>query len=134
MIDLILKKMPISSLVTHLNINSVRQKVISQNIANINTVDYKSKEVVFDNVLRNSMSQQDMKMTHEQHLNSPDKSAIRIVEDPSQDNLNGINNVNIDHEMVELAKNQMEFNFNATMLARLFNSLRSCIRGNSGDV
>ena len=126
MINMILKKTALPLLVRQLNMNSLQQKVISHNIANVNTTDYKAKEVRFDDILNNSIN---IKTTHENHLSSSANLTGYVINGSDQEIKSGINNVDIDQEMVELAKNQMEFSFSTTILARLFKSIKSCIRG-----
>jgi len=43
-----------STLFNNLNFRAQRQNVISSNIANINTPDYKTKDVTFENELKKS--------------------------------------------------------------------------------
>jgi len=42
---------------------------------------------------------------------------------------NGINNVNIDQEMTDLAKNQLDFDMSSRLLAGRFTGLKTAIRG-----
>ena len=60
-----------------LRFTSENKKVISQNIANIDTPDYKSKYLTFSGVLRDKMNQQS-KFKKELHLK---QSGIMIDED-----------------------------------------------------
>ena len=127
MVNMILKKTVLPSLAYRLNINSLRQKVIANNIANVNTEGYKAKEVNFDNILSESQKKIDVNTTHVNHFTTAPDYQGRVIDNPDEEIKNGINNVDIDHEMVGLAKNQMEFNFSATMVTRLFRTIRNCI-------
>ena len=109
------------------------QRVISANVANVGTPGYRRLGVSFDEKLRNAMrsGMKNVKRTHPKHLPASDrlkkiKPEVVMVENGY---FNGINNVNIDEEMVELAKNQLDFNTAAKLLNLRFNSLRTAIRG-----
>ena len=41
----------------------------------------------------------------------------------------GVNNVDLDHEMTELAKNQIRFRFAARLMADTFRGIQKSIRG-----
>ena len=112
---------------------ALSQRVIAANVANIGTPGYRRRAVSFEEKLRNAMKPglQNLKTTNPKHLPSPDiirkiKPEVVYVEDGYW---NGINNVNIDEEMVELAKNQLDFDIAATLLNRRFTALRTAIRG-----
>lgn len=51
-----------NTLFAHLNFRGERQKVISSNIANINTPGYKTKELVFEDELNNSINKNSLQM------------------------------------------------------------------------
>ncbi|MBT4484332.1 MAG: hypothetical protein HOC71_11730 [Candidatus Latescibacteria bacterium] len=72
-----------------------------------------------------------MKRTDPRHM--PDPNWVRNIK-PNVEKVengywNGINNVNIDQEMVDLAKVQLDFNMGSKLLNNRFNQLRMCIRG-----
>jgi flagellar basal-body rod protein FlgB len=109
------------------------QRVISANIANVGTPDYSRLGVSFEDNLKNAMrsGSEKLKRTNPKHLPSQNtlkniKPEVVLVENGY---FNGINNVNIDEEMVELAKNQLDFNTAARLLTLRFNQLRTAIRG-----
>jgi len=109
------------------------QRVISANVANVGTPGYSRLGVSFEKELKTAMESgsEKLKRTHPKHLPSPDrlknvKPEVVLVENGY---FNGINNVNIDEEMVELAKNQLDFNTAAKLLTLRFNQLRTAIRG-----
>ena len=112
---------------------ALSQRVISANVANAGTPGYKCLGVSFEEKLRNAMRPglEKMKRTNPRHL--PENDALKKVKPETvQVNdgyWNGINNVNIDEQMVELAKNQIDFNTAAKILGERFNSLRTAIRG-----
>ena len=112
---------------------ALSQRVIAANVANIGTPGYRRRAVSFEEKLRDAMRSglQKLKTTNPKHLPGSDiirkiKPEVVYVEDGYW---NGINNVNIDEEMVELAKNQLDFDIAATLLNRRFTALRTAIRG-----
>ena len=112
---------------------ALAQRVIAANIANVSTPGYRRLSVSFDEKLKEALNDgiDKIKRTRIKHLPDPDiikklKPEIVMVQDGYW---NGINNVNIDQEMVELGENQLDFNIAAKLLNDRFNSLRTAIRG-----
>jgi flagellar basal-body rod protein FlgB len=68
--------------------------------------------------------------THSKHIplgNSPDRPPkIRVIK--SCVNSTGVNSVDIDQEMAELAQNQIIFQFGSKMLDKKFNALKDAIK------
>ncbi|MHB1394951.1 MAG: flagellar basal body rod protein FlgB [Clostridia bacterium] len=95
MIDKIFKSKEIVH--TALDAAWLRNEVISQNIANVNTPGYKKKSVVFEELLNNAMNENKL----------PD---IKVVENSNTSSRRDGNNVDIDIEMAELAKNTIRYN------------------------
>ena len=127
MITAILNKTAFPSLVRNLDLCSINRKVIAHNIANVNTPDYQKKEVAFNDILQRTAGSLNIRATQPGHFSASPNQNARIISSKDKEIKSGVNNVDIDHEMVELAKNQMEFNFSATILARLFKTMKSCI-------
>ncbi len=126
-----------------LDVYSLRQKVISSNIANITTTGYRSKSVSFEDQITGAMQEGAIKqaVTDEGHIAGatadPGIGSPRIVESPSENSLSGdplasgLNNVDIDNEMAGLAKNQIRFKFAARLLTQTFRDIQDSIRGQS---
>jgi flagellar basal-body rod protein FlgB len=58
-----------NKLFEQLNFRGEKQKVISSNIANINTPDYKTKDLVFEDELNNKMNNSlQMNLTSSKHM------------------------------------------------------------------
>ncbi len=113
-----------------LNYASLNQKVIAQNIANVDTPNYKAKEVEFKTLLHNSMNQLDAKRTDSRHFTFQSAAQHPAVKTKvnNQYNHNG-NGVDLDQEMSEMATNQIYFNALTDRINGKFNSLQSVIRG-----
>ena len=113
--------------------SALTQRVISSNVANVGTPGYQRLGVEFDKALKKAVAAAKSKLvrTDERHLPAPDpieKIQPEIVK-VADGYWNGINNVNIDTEMTELAKNQLDFDMASRLLAGRFNGLRTAIRG-----
>ena len=99
-----------------LSFRSDRQKIISSNIANINTPGYKTKDISFESELQKVQNKNDLKMvtTHQNHI--PFEQTMIKPTQPQVYDVKGLqeqndgNNVNLDREMSQMAKNQIAFN------------------------
>ncbi len=112
---------------------STQHKVVAANIANVNTEGFEKRQFDFDKELRKAIDKPSTPgvTTHPNHIplgDSPE-GAPRIEKVKKSPNDTGVNSVDIDEEMANLAQNQITFEFSADMLARKFKSLRSAIRG-----
>jgi flagellar basal-body rod protein FlgB len=118
---------------------SMRQKVISSNIANIATPGYRTQHVTFEDELAGAMEGTAITgmQTNERHLQIGSSSNGEVTPEvvdttgsADQDDLvSGVNNVDIDQEMAELAKNQIRFKFAARMISDTFKGIQKSIRG-----
>lgn len=112
---------------------STRQKTISNNIANVDTPNYKAKKTIFTHELKSAMENEKIRANrtdarhipfkHERFQEEPAKVVTRF---DTQMNHNG-NNVDIDLEMAELAKNQIYYNALVDRLNGRFNSIRTVL-------
>ncbi|WP_044417496.1 flagellar basal body rod protein FlgB [Halarcobacter anaerophilus] len=99
-----------------LSFRGERQKVISSNIANINTPNYKTKDLVFDEELKKVDESKNLalKTTNPMHIktapiSSENMDNARVVKLKGLEEQNDGNNVNIDREMSEMSKNKVIF-------------------------
>lgn len=101
-----------------LDVLSTKNRVIANNIANVDTPQYKAQSVVFQEELRKRLAAEDgrtlqLRRTHPKHLpHKADLTAVpyKIVESSDTVVNNNLNNVDIDAEMASLAKNQLAYN------------------------
>lgn len=116
-----------------LDASSLRQQTIVNNIANINTKGYKAKRVDFEEELKKALGTDDIKSlvtTNGKHIGGI--ASIRgvkpiIVEDTSTSVKSDGNNVDIDSEMVILAKNQLIYNALVQQTSKKLSNLRYVI-------
>lgn len=115
-----------------LNYSSLKQKIISQNIANVDTPNYKAKDVSFKAVLQNEMGHNLMAYrTDQRHLEFTEDSMAspEIINRPDiQYNQNG-NSVDMDQEMSDLATNQIYYDALVEQVNTKFQALQNVIRG-----
>ena len=115
---------------------TIRQEVISNNIANVNTPNYRKSVVSFEDMLAREIYGEEpdgklkMARTHDRHLPHvpPDFHAEPTI---NQDNTTIMrvddNNVDIDIEMANLSKNQLYYNALATELGGHITRLKNAI-------
>jgi len=108
-----------------LDYSTLRQRVISENIANIGTANYKRKDVKFESELNSALNAQ----LHFDNSNSIENADFKIVTDDNRDMVSGINNVDINNEMADMAQNTLMFKFAARKLNGYFRTLQGVIRG-----
>jgi len=97
-----------------LNFRGERQKVISSNIANIDTPDYKTKDLKFKDQLQKANEEHSLKLsiTHGMHMSLSEdmkKSNFDMYEVKGLVEQNDGNNVNLDTQMSEMSKNNVMF-------------------------
>ncbi|WP_096269895.1 flagellar basal body rod protein FlgB [Paucisalibacillus globulus] len=122
----------INTLQQSLNYSSIKNQTIASNIANVDTPNYKAKDVVFKDVLQNELSSSiAAKRTHPRHLSfdlDQRLSYQTVQRNNTTFNHNG-NNVDIDKEMAELAQNQIYYQSLVDRINGKFNSLQTVIKG-----
>ncbi len=97
-----------------LNFRGERQKVISTNIANIDTPGYKTKELKFEDQLSKAKNDFQLKLatTHQKHMIASSdhlKTPYNLYEVKNLPEQNDGNNVNLDTQMSEMSKNDTMF-------------------------
>ena len=118
---------------TALHVRSRRAQILASNIANVNTPNFKARDIDFTDALRNSAaghSAKNMTATHSMHIQA--KSLMSESElkyrNPYQDSLDG-NTVEHQVEMAAYSDNAMRYLANLRILTGKFNTLRTAIKG-----
>ena len=115
---------------------NLRQEVISDNIANVNTPKFKRSDVVFESLLAKELGLDDdrkklkMVRTHDRHLPkapSDSRAVASIQLDDSTTMRVDDNNVDIDAEMASLAKNQIYYNAMAKKIGGYIQGVKTVI-------
>jgi len=114
---------------------SLRQNVISQNIANYETPGYKRKYVDFENELQKALSEDSaltLKVNRGQHINntlSLEKIQPNIQIDDSKSLRDDGNNVDPDMELVRMTQNTLKYNTLSRLMTYAIQRYETAIRG-----
>ncbi|WP_339278129.1 flagellar basal body rod protein FlgB [Paenibacillus sp. FSL W8-0426] len=120
-----------------LQILNTKHGVITNNIANADTPNYKKKSVAFEDELRRMIEngntpELDLKQTHPKHLpaKAPHSSVVpyRIVEHTDTTMNNNRNNVDIDIEMADLAENQLLYNYMVDRVSGHYKKMKNLLQ------
>jgi flagellar basal-body rod protein FlgB len=101
-----------------LDASGLRHRVIAQNVANVNTPGYQRREVAFEEELAKALAQP----------GTAKPVIAKVVLSDGPERADG-NNVDIDREMGELAKNGLLYQAAAQLLNSRLASLRAAITG-----
>jgi flagellar basal-body rod protein FlgB len=109
---------------TMLDFRSERNKLITSNISNLDSSDYKTSDYVFKEDLHRAMEMKvRLSQTNEKHFpNAADeitKSDFKLVKSDEKPNL--------DTEMTNLAENQLMFNLSVELLSRKFKGIKNVL-------
>lgn len=114
----------------------MRQRVLSDNVANSDTPKYKRSDVSFEELLDQSLSNGTPalagKRTNARHIPIGSSSSVpapRVVTDENSVMNNNSNNVDIDREMSILAENQLSYNFYIQQVNHDVKVMRTAIEG-----
>ncbi len=118
-----------------LRASAMRQRVRANNIANANTPGYQRLEVRFEEELQKALRGRSLKgtTTNPRHIPVGRPAASRVEpkiyqpNDPSDPS--GVNNVDIEYEMAQLAKNQMLYLAAAGFTEKSIAKIKMAIRG-----
>lgn len=116
-----------------LEASSLRQQVLANNIANIDTPNFKRSDVNFQDVLGAALGKQSgtllLKSTSPQHLfGIAEGGGSGIVVDQSTSMRNDGNNVDIDSEMTNVAENGLYYNSLTNAISQQLGLLRMVIK------
>lgn len=109
---------------TMMDYRSERNKIITSNIANLDTQDYKPSDYVFKEDLKNAMDVRVLlKRTDEKHFpNAKDEISKNDFKKVTSDD-----KVDLDKEMTNLAENHLMYNLTTELLARKFKGIRNVL-------
>lgn len=124
-----------NTLYEQLNFRGEKQKVISSNIANINTPNYKTKDLIFEDELNSANNSLKLKQTNSMHLSSINNSSAignqRLIEVKGLQEQNDGNNVNLDTQMGEMSKNKVLFDAIQSSIKRDSKLFRSVVESSA---
>ena len=109
----------------------LRNDAITHNVANVDTPNYKRQEVRFEELLKEQMN--DMKDVSEGRMPASRLKSISDIkpelyeQEPNMKYRLDGNNVDIDNEMAEIAKNTMRYNVVTSQLNKQFAAMRTAM-------
>ncbi len=100
-----------------LDTSQARSSATAENISNINTKGYKRKYVTFEENLKKSMDDLELKTDDEKHMKiDSDYGSVELETDNSTSMREDGNNVDIDNEMVNQSANALMYNALVTQI------------------
>ena len=131
------RKGTMATVLRSLDAGMLRARTIANNVANITTPGYKRNEVSFEDELRNALDRTRLKglKTDSKHLDIGRKNTSRVKPrayrpvDPTLPS--GVNNVDIDKEMANLAENQLRYSFGLKFLKGAYAKLNAAAQAKS---
>ncbi|MEK5642014.1 MULTISPECIES: flagellar basal body rod protein FlgB [Paenibacillus] len=115
---------------------NARQRVIANNIANVDTPYFKRSEVSFESLLQQEINgsapQLRGRVTDPRHFAIGPTNSVPdpvVTEDQSTAMNNNMNNVDIDREMSALADNQLQYNAYIQQMNDQIKMMRTAIEG-----
>lgn len=89
---------------------SLRSKVISNNLANLNTENYKRSYVNFEDTLKENTDDLELKTSEDKHIkNTEDQGEISIQKDNTTSIREDGNNVDVENEEVNMVTNALMY-------------------------
>lgn len=119
----------ITSLERGLDYASLKQKTIANNIANVDTPNYKSKEVNFKKILDNNRSDFQNNRTDKRHFDFSMQPNGTVIAARNMSYNESGNSVDLDAEMSKMAENQIYYNALTDRLNSKYSSLTNVIKG-----
>lgn len=119
---------------------TARERAIGENVANVDTPNYKRLEVSYEQQLKAAMKgakaagdDLPLKTDHNRHYSvGPNGNLDTIVPEvrvvPDESFRNDGNNVDIELEMANMAETNIRFNAMATLAAKKFEGIKSTLR------
>ncbi|MGD6832716.1 flagellar basal body rod protein FlgB [Sutcliffiella halmapala] len=122
----------ISALEKGIQYSGMKHKAISQNIANVDTPNYKRKEVSpnFGQLYQDALNAKKTDSRH--HDFTGTSKQVFTINNTSHSYSHNGNNVDIDKEMSDLAENQIYYYTMIDQLSGKFQSLQNVIKGGKG--
>lgn len=111
-----------------------RQKVIANNVANVDTPYFKRSDVLFEQILSKELNKKSIqgRRTDSRHIPIGQAAAPVVPQVVSDENTmmnNNLNNIDIDYEMSDLAKNQIRYNVLVGQVSHDLKNYRTAMNG-----
>ena len=117
-----------------LDLRASKQKVISSNIANAETPGYSAAKFEFETQLREAIGKGEglqMQKSHPSHIslsaNNLQQVNGNIIRTPDKTGIGDENSVDVNHEMIDLSKNQILYETTAKLLRKKLSVLKYAV-------
>jgi len=129
---------PLIDLLGHaLDLTAQRQTLVSQNIANVDTPGYHTRDLDFREELQQALSLDQTREDRANQTGQPDQEVVGptpfVREVPGLIDRPDGNNVNIDRESLLLAQNQLQYQTEVAVLRSEFSRVQQAISGGSSQ-
>lgn len=115
-----------------LEFRSARAAVLANNIANADTPNFKARDISFDSLLSTESNKLQLAGSNARHISDSTSSLQSeglLYRNASQPSLDG-NNVDMQREQAEYAKNSLQFDTSFMFLDRKISGMRKALVGN----
>jgi len=130
--DAVLAKTSLPTVKRALDLAALRQKITAGNMANASTPGYRRRAVDFEGELRKLVEPDRLAGVrtdpHHIPIGASKDEPFRVTAE-QEGQTNGINNVDVEKEMVDLARTQIWYQLGTTLARRKFSGLRLAIKG-----
>ena len=107
-----------------LNMHTSQNQAISENIENVNTIDYIRKDTDFSELLPDMNQSNRLSTTNDKHMN-------KLHFSDTWNNNTDEKGVDLTQEMRELTMNQINHDFDVRAMRRMYDGIRAAIKGHS---
>ncbi len=122
----------LNSLKKAVGVYSKRHQVTAENISNVQTDGYRARELKFEDLINGANNRLRGQKTHSSHLSLGRRdigSAQEELLETKSNFDNGVNNVDIDQEMTELATTDLSYRLATRLLSIKYAGLKKAISG-----
>jgi flagellar basal-body rod protein FlgB len=116
-----------------LDASALRQNLLNQNLANVNTPYYKRLDIDFKSVFATEIDKNELQMknTHPRHYSNsiPVQGPLKVTREIKTDERYDKNNIDPEFEMAQVAENSLYFQACAQRLKGKFSGLKTVIQG-----
>ncbi len=117
---------------TSLDVSARRHNLITGNIANMDTIGYKPRDIDFQKTLQRAMAEpapDRISRTDARHFSGAEPKPVSMDGSISQDvDIHHLDSVNIDTEMANLVENNIKYRTTTELLLRKMATLRHAIQ------
>jgi len=108
-----------------IQMSGIRHGLLTSNIANADTPNYKAKDIKFEQTLNDELQ---LTVTTPGHIQTSDSNAATPVPRETQDIWADGNNVELDVEVAKMTENAMFFQAGVSMLATKIRMFKTALR------